>query len=294
LALETVLPNGQIVNLGAKTQKSVAGYNLVELMVGSEGTLGVISKITLRLIPKPEGRYAIFVLFDKLDQAALTVSKIIKEKIIPSALEFLDKNALECVKNYLNIPLSESIQSMLLIEVDGEKILLDSQLKKISEVCLSCGALTLEEAKTEEEIEKIWSARRSISPALSKLGPTKVSEDIVVPRSKLKEIVLALEAIRNKYKINLVAFGHAGDGNIHVTIQTDRRKPEEIERVEKAVEEVMKATLSLGGSISGEHGIGLTKKKFLPWEVGQAELQLMRQLKNSLDPNNILNPGKIF
>lgn len=294
LALEVVIPTGEILKLGAKTNKSVAGYNLADLMIGSEGTLGVITKVTIKLMPKPEGRYALFVLFDKLDNAALAVSKIIKEKIIPSALEFLDKNALSCVKDYLNMPLADNVQAMLLIEVDGDKILLDSQLKKISQVCLSCGAIKIEEAKTEEEIEKIWAARRSISPALSRLGPTKISEDIVVPRSKLKEMVLALDEIRNKYKINLVAFGHAGDGNIHVTIQTDKRKEEELRRVNEAVDEVMKTTLSLGGSISGEHGIGLTKKKFLPWEIGQNELNLMRRIKNTLDPNNILNPGKIF
>lgn len=294
LSLEVVLPSGEILNLGAKTNKSVAGYNLVGLIVGSEGTLGVITKITLKLIPKPESRYAIFALFDQLEAATLTVSGIIKEKIIPSALEFLDKDALESVKDYFTFLIPENAKAMLLIEVDGEKKLLDGQLKKISDICLAYRAISLEEARNEEEIEKIWTARRSISPALSKLGPTKVNEDIVVPRSKLKDMVLALDEIKNSYKINLVSFGHAGDGNIHVTIQTDKRRPEEIARVEQAVDKIMKTAIDLGGSISGEHGIGLTKKKFLPWEVDQASLEAMRQIKNTLDPNNILNPGKIF
>lgn len=294
LALEVVLADGQILTLGAKTNKSVAGYNLVALLVGSEGTLGVISKIVVRLIPKPQSRYALFAIFNQLDGAASAVSRIIKEKIIPSALEFLDKNALECVKTYLNIPFSPDAEAMLLIEVDGQKSLLDEQLKRISDTCRASGAGEIQEARDEEKIEKIWASRRSISPALVKLGPTKVNEDIVVPRSKLKEAVMALDEIRRNYKINLVSFGHAGDGNIHVTIQTDKRNSKEMVRVEEAVDKVIKVVLNLGGSISGEHGIGLTKKRFLPWEVGQGGLEVMGKIKKALDPNNILNPGKIF
>jgi glycolate oxidase len=294
LGLEAVLPTGEVIHTGAKTVKSVAGYELTRLLVGSEGTLAVITKIILRLIPMPEAVRTMLAIFPEITQAAKTVSEIIRSRIIPSTLEFMDNGTIRCVEDYLHMGLPVHAGALLLIEVDGEREIIEKQVGLIDELCRKGGAERIEIAEDEGEREMLWKARRSISAAIVKLNPTKVNEDITVPRSKVPDIINALQGIAEKYRLVIVNFGHAGDGNIHVNIMTNRKNKEEMERVEKAVEEIFRITLNLGGTISGEHGIGITKAPFLKWEVGETGIEVMKRIKASFDPNNILNPGKIF
>ena len=293
LGLEAVLPTGEVIHTGAKTVKSVAGYELTRLLVGSEGTLAVITRIILRLIPLPDDVKTILAIFPQIAQAAETVSEIIRSKIIPSTLEFMDNATIRCVEDYLHMGLPVDAGALLLIEVDGESEIIEKQVNKIGELCRKGGAEKIEIAKDEAEREMLWKARRSISAAIVKLNPTKVNEDITVPRNKVPDIINALQGIAEKYQLVIVNFGHAGDGNIHVNIMTNRKNKEEMERVEKAVEEIFRTTLNLGGTISGEHGIGITKAPYLKWEVGDTGIEVMKRIKASFDPNNILNPGKM-
>jgi glycolate oxidase len=293
LGLEAVLPTGEIIHTGARTMKSVAGYELTRLLVGSEGTLAVITKIILRLIPLPEAVRTMFAIFPEITQAAKTVSEIIRSRIIPSTLEFMDNATIRCVEDYLHMGLPVEAGALLLIEVDGEKEIVEKQIEGISELCRKEGAERVEIAKDETEREMLWKARRSVSAAIVKLNPTKVNEDITVPRSKVPDIINAIHGIAERYRLLIVNFGHAGDGNIHVNIMTNRKDKEEMERVEKAVEEIFRTTLNLGGTISGEHGIGITKAPFLGWEIGDTGIEVMKRIKASFDPNNILNPGKM-
>ena len=294
LGLEAVLPTGEIIHTGARTVKSVAGYELTRLLVGSEGTLAVITKVILRLIPMPEAVRTMLAIFPEIGQAAKTVSEIIRSRIIPSTLEFMDNTTIRCVEDYLHIGLPINAGALLLIEVDGETEIIEKQVGQIDELCRKGGAEKMKIASDEAERDMLWKARRSISAAIVKLNPTKVNEDITVPRSKVPDIINALHGIAEKYRLVIVNFGHAGDGNIHVNIMTNRKNKEEMERVEKAVEEIFRTTLNMGGTISGEHGIGITKAPFLKWEVGDTGIEVMKKIKASFDPNNILNPGKIF
>ncbi|MCX5886303.1 MAG: FAD-binding protein [Proteobacteria bacterium] len=287
LGLEAVLPTGEIIHTGARTMKSVAGYELTRLLVGSEGTLAVITKIILRLIPLPEAVRTMLAIFPEITQAAKTVSEVIRSRIIPSTLEFMDNATIRCVEDYLHMGLPVEAGALLLIEVDGEKEIIEKQVSKIDELCRKGGAERIEIARDEAEQEMLWKARRSISAAIVKLNPTKVNEDIVVPRSKVPDIINALHGIAEKYQLVIVNFGHAGDGNIHVNIMTNRKNKDEMERVEKAVEEIFRTTLNLGGTISGEHGIGITKAPYLKWEVGDTGIEVMKRIKASFDPNNL-------
>jgi len=294
LGLEAVLPTGEIIHTGARTVKSVAGYELTRLLVGSEGTLAVITKVILRLIPMPEAVRTMLAIFREIGQAAKTLSEIIRSRIIPSTLEFMDNATIRCVEDYLHMGFPINAGALLLIEVDGETEIIEKQVSQIDELCRRGGAEKIKIASDEAERDMLWKARRSISAAIVKLNPTKVNEDIAVPRSKVPDIINALHAIADKYQLLIVNFGHAGDGNIHVNIMTNRKNKDEMERVEKAVEEIFRTTLNLGGTISGEHGIGITKAPFLKWEVGDTGIEVMKRIKASFDPNNILNPGKIF
>jgi len=294
LGLEAVLPTGEIIHTGARTMKCVAGYELTKLLVGSEGTLAVITKIILRLIPLPEAVATLLVIFPEVAQAAKTVSEIIRSRIVPSTLEFMDNASIRCVEDYLHMGLPIEAGALLLIEVDGEKEVIEKQIRRMSELCRRGGAEEIKVAEDEEEREMLWKARRSISAAIVKLNPTKVNEDIAVPRSRVPEIINALHEIAERYRLVIVNFGHAGDGNIHVNIMTNRKDMEEMERVKKAVEEIFRSTLKLGGTISGEHGIGITKAPFLKWEVGDIGIEVMKKIKACFDPLNILNPGKML
>jgi len=290
MQLEVVFADGTISKVGSKAVKSVAGYNLKDLIVGSEGTLAFITKAYLKLIPSPEAVRTAMAVFPKVEQAAQAVADMFKNKVIPTACEFLDKNSIVAVENYAKIGLPTYAEGLLVIEVDGYEAVVDELINRVIKVCKDAGAEEIKRASTPEEREAIWLARRAVSPAIVQLKPKKINEDVVVPRSKIPELIKNVYKIADKYNLMVVNFGHAGDGNIHVNFMYE---PEEEERVEMAVREVFELTLSLEGSISGEHGIGWMKKEFLPLEVGEA-LEKMKAIKRALDPNNILNPGKIF
>jgi len=294
LGLEVVLPSGEILSTGVKTAKSVVGYDLTRLIVGSEGTLGVITKAILKLIPLPETKNTLLVLFKRIEDAAMVVTNIVKARMIPSTLEFMDSSCIRCVKEYLKLGLPEEAEALLLIEVDGFKESVEIQKNKIVEICNTFNPIHIRVAIDLQEQEELWQARRAVSPAIGKLSPTKVNEDITVPRNKIPEMLSKIQKIANDLKLNIVCFGHAGDGNIHVNIMTDRENKDEMERVGKAVERLFQETLEIGGTISGEHGIGLTKAPYLKMELGDISYEIMKRIKNLLDPNNILNPGKIF
>jgi glycolate oxidase len=294
LGLEAVLPTGSIINTGTRTVKGVVGYDLTRLLVGSEGTLGIFTKIILRLVPAPEGVRTLMAVYPKLEGATETVSAIFKQRIIPSTLELMDQATLKVVENYLQIGLSTQAEAVLLIEVDGRECLLDSDAKRIEEICGQCGASEVETAHSEAEREQLWRARRAISPALGQIKPDKINEDVTVPRTQIPALIRAIQQLAETYRLTMVSFGHAGDGNIHTNIMLDRTNKDELRRAEKAVEELFRIVLGLGGTLSGEHGIGIAKSPFLQWEIGAESYEAMWRIKAALDPLNILNPGKMF
>jgi glycolate oxidase len=294
LGLEVVLPTGEIINTGVRTAKGVVGYDLTRLMVGSEGTLGIITRMVLKLIPLPEARQTILAFFDRLDLAARSVVEIFRTGILPSILEFMDHSSIACVEEYLHLGLPTQSQALLLIEVDGDREAVARQGETIQQILQQIGAKEVKKATTPQEAEELWKARRAISPALFRLQPHKINEDIVVPRDKIPEAIQRFEDISRRLELLIVSFGHAGDGNIHVNVMFDGKKPEEKKRAQEAVAEIFHVVLDLGGTLSGEHGVGLTKAPFLSLELDPVSLTLMKKIKALFDPNHILNPGKIF
>ena len=294
LGLEAVLPTGEIIHTGVKTVKGVVGYDLTRLLIGSEGTLGVITKILLKLLPKPRKVRTALAIFPEVDDAARAVTEIIRSKIIPATLEFMDSTALQCVESYIEMGLPKNAGAMLLIEVDGDDDVVEKEIKQIDLLCNKYNAGQIVIAADDKEQEKLWVARRAISPALGRLKPTKINEDIVVPRNKIPSIIKRIRKIAADFNLTIINFGHAGDGNIHVNIMTDKHDKDEYERAGKAVKEIFSAVLDLEGTISGEHGVGLTKSPYIRMEVEPVALQKMKEIKKIFDPNNIMNPGKIF
>jgi glycolate oxidase len=294
LGLTAVLPTGEILKTGVKTAKGVVGYDLTRLLVGSEGTLGVITEVTLKLIPLPECRQTLFAAFPKLEDASKSVGAILKAGIGPSTLEFMDQGAITAVEAYLQIGLPVEAGAVLLIEIDGDREPVERKTPACRELLESGGAGQVQTARSKEEAENLWLARRSISPALYRLRPNKINEDIVVPRSEIPRAISGFREIGSRYGVLVVSFGHAGDGNIHVNILFDAGIPGEEDRAREAVKEIFKLALELGGTLSGEHGIGLTKAPYLSMELNPLEQALMAKIKNLLDPRGILNPGKII
>jgi len=293
LGLEAVLTNGQIINTGVKTSKGVVGYDLTRLLVGSEGTLAVITKIRLRVLPLPGDVITLLVLFEDLEQSGAAVKQILSTGIIPRTLEFIDGGAVKAVEKYRPVGLPLDVEAILLIELDGQPSAIAGETEKISSICKNLNGEMIM-AEDEHAREKIWEARRAISPALYHLMPSKINEDIVVPRRMVTEMLTALRRLSDRTGINIVSFGHAGDGNIHVNLMVDRRDKEEFERAKKLVKEIFSMTIAMGGTISGEHGVGLTKSDYISMEIPPVELELMKKIKKLFDPDNILNPGKIF
>lgn len=294
LGLEVVTPTGELIKTGGKTLKNVVGYDLTRLFVGSEGTLGIVTKIILKLLPKPEAKKTLLVQFASIDGAAKAVSAIIGAKILPTTLEFLDQATINCIREQSPIPLDQACKAILIIEVDGDKNWLAGQMERVVEVVGAFDVLKTRVAADELESEKIWQVRRIVSPSLKKINPNKFNEDIVVPRSKVPDMIRALEEISHQFSVPIVNFGHAGDGNIHVNVMVDLQQPGMAEKVEEATERIFAAAIELRGSISGEHGIGLSKQRYLEMELGQETIAYMQKIKKTLDPNNLLNPGKIF
>ena len=294
IGLEVVLPNGEIIRTGGKLAKDVAGYDLTRLYVGSEGTLGIITEAILKLIPMPGTKKTVLALYSDLEAAARTVSRIIAHKIIPTTLEFLDQPTLEAVEAFAKIGLPTDAKAVLLIEQDGYAEQVEKDIEQITEICKAEKAVSVEAAKTEEDAEALRTARRTALSALARLRPTTILEDATVPRSEIANMVKAIEDIAKKYNLWICTFGHAGDGNLHPTCLTDSRNKEEIDRVEKAFEEIFAKAIELGGTITGEHGVGVMKAPYLEMKLGQAGIAAMQAIKTGLDPNNIMNPGKIF
>jgi glycolate oxidase len=286
--------NGESVRTGSRTVKCVSGYNLTGLLVGSEGTLGVFSEIILKLIPPPAHRKAMLATFNEVARASETVAAIIAQRIVPATLEFMDNFTIRAVEDYSRAGLPVEAAALLLIEVDGHPVVVEEDAAKIEAICRGLGAQEIRVAGDAEERDKVWAARRAALSALAKLKPTVVLEDATVPRSKIPAMIQALEEISRRFELPIGTFGHAGDGNLHPTILTDRRNKQEWIRVEAAVEEIFHRALELGGTLSGEHGIGLAKSHFLEKETGRATILYSRRLKKALDPKNILNPGKII
>ena len=293
LGLEVVLPNGKVLMTGVKTHKGVVGYDLTRLIVGSEGTLVVITKIFLKVLPLPEETVTLLCTFPELNEAAEAVSKITFERIIPRSLEFMDKETIQAVEDYKSTGLPKDAEALLLIEEDGPARSVSENAEKIASICSSLGA----KVSIADDVfakRRLWEARRAVSPALYRISPSKINEDIVVPRSKIPDMLRQLKDIGKKYNVKIVNFGHAGDGNIHVNIMTDRNNKDEYRRAEDAVKDVFEATLKLGGTISGEHGVGVTKARYLGMELSKENIELMKGIKKVFDPKGIMNPGKIF
>lgn len=294
MALEVVLPNGDIIRTGGKLAKDVAGYDLTRLFVGSEGTLGVITEATLKLIPMPETKKTMLALYQDLDAAARSVSKIIANKIIPTTLEFLDQPTLEVVEAHAQIGLPTDVKAVLLIEQDGTPDAVDRDIALMAEICKEQNAVSVQVAQSEAEADALRTARRSALSALARLKPTTILEDATVPRSEIAKMVSAINEIAEKYQVKICTFGHAGDGNLHPTCPTDSRDHDEMERVEAAFAEIFEKAIELGGTITGEHGVGIMKAPYLEWKLGKEGIAAMKAIKQAFDPNNIMNPGKVF
>ena len=294
MGMEVVLASGEIVWLGNKCVKDVAGYSMKDVFIGTEGTLGIITKVLLKLVPKPAAKATLLATFDRMDAAADTVSAIIAAKIIPCTLEFLDKVTIRCVEDFAHVGLPLDAEAILLMETDGHPTVVDEQAQQMEQIARQCGAASVKRAATAEEAAKLATARRSAFSALARVAPTTILEDATVPRSELTKMIRFIQEVGTRHNLRIGTFGHMGDGNLHPTFLTDERNADEMARVEKAMHEIFDYALALGGTITGEHGVGLAKKAFLPRAIGDASLALMKQLKHTLDPHGILNPGKIF
>lgn len=287
LALEAVLPTGETIQTGKKTIKGVTGYDLTSLLVGSEGTLAIFTKILLKLLPLPEAHGTVLLAIKDLDALPRVMYQLLRAPYLPTAIEFIDELCGECIEEEFHLGLLKDASGWLLIEVDGSKDSVERMLELIKEMANK----TKDIDALKIGNENIWEVRRAISPALFRLGEKKISHDVVVPRSRLLEMIKKIKSLREAYNIPLLCFGHIGDGNLHVNMlfREDQRS-----QIKAITAEVIKTALSLGGTITGEHGIGLTKAPFLPWEIGPEAIGLMRRLKRAFDPNDVLNPGKIW
>lgn len=294
MGLEVVLADGEILWTGNKCVKDVAGYSLKDIFIGSEGTLGVITKVLLKLIPKPAARKTMLATFAQMDRAADAVSAIIAARIIPCTLEFLDRATIQCVEDYAKIGLPLDCEALLLIETDGHPAAVAEEAGRMEQICRDNGCLELRVARNDAEADSLASARRNAFSALARVAPTTILEDATVPRSELAAMIRFVNATARKHRLRIGTFGHMGDGNLHPTILTDERNKEEMGRVEEAIQEIFDEAIRLGGTITGEHGVGLAKKAFLGKFLGETPMRVTRELRRALDPNGILNPGKMF
>lgn len=294
MGLEVVLPDGEVLWTGNKCVKDVAGYSLKDLFIGSEGTLGVITKVLLKLIPKTPAKKTLVATYARMDQAAQTVSDIIAAKIIPCTLEFLDRTTIRSVEDYAKIGLPTDCEALLLMETDGHSAAVADEAAEMERIARKNGAVEVRVARDDAEATRLASARRTAFSALARVAPTTILEDATVPRSELANMIRFVEATARKHNLRVGTFGHMGDGNLHPTFLTDERNTEEMHRIEAAFKEIFDEAIRLGGTITGEHGVGVAKKSFLPKFAGDAQMRVMRELRRALDPKGILNPGKMF
>ncbi|MBX3751477.1 MAG: FAD-binding protein [Opitutaceae bacterium] len=294
MGLEVVLADGTVCWLGNKCVKDVAGYNLRDLFIGSEGTLGVITKVLLKLLPKPAARQTLLATYAQMDAAAETVSAIIAAKIIPCTLEFLDRKTIRCVEDFAKVGLPLDAEALLLIETDGHPAAAEDEAARIEALAKANGATSVKRAANAAEATKLATARRSAFSALARLKPTTILEDATVPRSELAKMIRFIEQTAAKHRLDIATFGHFGDGNLHPTFLTNERDTAEMHRVEEAMKEIFDYALSLGGTITGEHGVGLAKRAYLRQQLGEGSYRLLEMVKRAVDPEGVLNPGKIF
>ena len=294
MGLEVVLPDGRIAQFGNACVKDVAGYSMKDLFIGSEGTLGIITEVLLKVLPRPAARRTMLASYDRMEDAAQTVSDIIAAKIIPCTLEFLDRMTIGCVEDYAKIGLPRDCEALLLMETDGHPAAVAEEAEQMLALARARGARDVRVARDDAEALQLASARRSAFAALARVRPTTILEDVTVPRDKLAEMVAFVAEVAKKHQLLVGTFGHMGDGNLHPTFLTDERDAAEMARVHEALEEIVTKTLALGGTITGEHGVGLAKKAWLRRQVGENSHDLMREIKRAWDPRNLLNPGKIF
>jgi glycolate oxidase len=294
MGMEVVMANGEIVWLGNKCVKDVAGYSLKDLFIGSEGTLGIITKVLLRLLPVPAARKTLTATFDRLEGAAETVSAIIAEKIIPCTLEFLDRTTLRCVEDFAAVGLPVEAESFLLMESDGPLSVVEAEAESMRRIAEAHGALEVKVAADALEADKLASARRTAFAALARIRPTTILEDVTVPRSKLAAMVRYIQQVADELKLEVANFGHMGDGNLHPTFLTNETDEEEMKRVEEAMRKIFERTIAVGGTITGEHGVGLAKKPYLAGQFHDYSYPMLKAIKQTLDPKGLLNPGKIF
>jgi glycolate oxidase len=295
LALEAVLPTGEIINTGSKAVKNVVGYDLTQLLVGSEGTLAIITKITLRLVPKPPANQTLLATFDGIRGAVDAVSELIRRRVVPAAVELIDSDSLTAIEENLGGGfVAPGTGAALIVEVDGTDRGVEEDLDRVVEACRSIGAKEISRARSDAERDNIWSLRRQTSVALKKTGLIKINHDVVVPRGRVPELFDVIGEMKRTYGLRIASFGHAGDGNIHVNLLITPGDAEEAARARQAERFLFTRVVELEGSISGEHGIGFAKAPYLPIELSEEEIALMKRVKAAFDPNGILNPGKIF
>jgi len=294
MGMEVVLASGEIVWLGNKCVKDVAGYSLKDLFIGSEGTLGVITKVLLKLVPQPEARKTLVATYDSIEAAAQTVSDIIAAKIVPCTLEFLDQATIKCVEDFARIGLPVEANAMLLMETDGPASVVAPEAQAMEEIARQNAAQTIRVAKDAAEGIELATARRTAFSALARERPTTILEDTTVPRSELAKMVRGTQDVAKKYGLRIANFGHMGDGNLHPTILTDERNEAEMSKVDGALKEIFELAVDLGGTITGEHGVGEAKRCFLKYQFHDGSYALLKLVKQALDPHNLLNPGKIF
>jgi len=294
LGLQVVLPNGEVIETGAKTRKGVSGYDLTRLFIGSEGTLGVITRTRLRIFPLPRYRLVMSAYFNSMESAGKAVFRVMTSDLIPSAAELMDKQTVEAVSKFINMKFLECV-ALAIFEFDGSSLgEVKRRIRQARKLCEREKATRIDISETMEESDRLWRARKSAGPALATLKPSSMHEDATVPTSRIPEMLTRIKQIAQKHNVLIPTFGHVGDGNLHPIILYDERNLDEKKRAEAATADIFRAALELGGTLSGEHGIGLSKAPFFSMEHSSPETEVMRKIKNALDPNNILNPGKIW
>jgi glycolate oxidase len=294
LGLEAVMPDGSLIKSGGKFVKQSVGYDITHLLTGSEGTLALITRVNLQLLPLPPVHRTMVVVCETLDQAAEIVSEIIARGAVPAMLELLVKMAIMVMNNYINPPLPVDAEAYLLMDIDGSDAQVMLDVARIKAICRDMKAREVRVVESEEEAASYWKARSNLYPLIMTVMKKVISEDVTVPRNKIPELIRYIQGISNQVGIGIGIAGHAGDGNVHPTILQSEISPELEEKAKQAIDLIVRKGLDMGGTISGEHGVGIHKKEYLPWEMGTAEIALMQKIKQAFDPRNIMNPGKIW
>ncbi len=295
LGLEAVLPTGEIIETGSKAVKNVVGYDLTQLLVGSEGTLAIVTRITLRLVPKPPTQATLLAMFTDIQGAVDAVTALLRRRVVPAAIELMDADSLNAVREHTGREIApKGTGAAVIVEVDGSQAAVDEDIDRVAEACRDVGAIRVTRASTAEERDQLWNLRREMSLALRGTGLLKINHDVVVPRGRIPELFAIVEELKEGYGLRIASFGHAGDGNIHVNLMVQRGNAEELARAKRAERVLFERVVALEGSISGEHGIGFAKAPYIDIELSADEIALMKRVKAAFDPNGILNPGKIF